>query len=114
MVVWGQRSRIARMVSAKWRAPSTRSSRSADVTTMCARSSLAVTSATGRLTQIERSWQSGLYIAERARARARIAHDHERRVFLFPALANIRTAGFLANRVQAVVAHDLLSGEIAG
>src|ERR1700704_883885 len=41
------------------------------------------------LTRIQRSWQSGLYIAERARARACIAHDHERRVFLLPALANI-------------------------
>ena len=60
-----------------------------------------------RLGRIERARQAGLDVAEGAGARARVAHDHERRVLLFPALADIGTAGFLAHRVQAVGAHDL-------
>ena len=59
-----------------------------------------------RLVRIERARQPGLDIAERAGARACVAHDHEGGVLLVPALADIGAAGLLADRVQAVLAHD--------
>ena len=55
---------------------------------------------------IERPRQARAHIAERAGARAGVAHDHQRRVPLGPALADVGAAGFLAHRVQAVLAHD--------
>ena len=65
------------------------------------------------LVGIERAGQSGLDVAERAGARAGVAHDHEGGVLFLPALADIRAAGLLAHGDEAVVAHDLLRGEIA-
>jgi hypothetical protein len=62
---------------------------------------------------IERTWQAGAHIAERAGARAGVAHDHEGGVLLVPALADIRAAGLLAHGVQAVGAHDGLRVLIA-
>ena len=53
-----------------------------------------------RLVRIERAGQAGLDVAEGAGARAGVAHDHEGRVLLLPALADIGAAGLLAHRVQ--------------
>src|SRR5260370_25777426 len=55
---------------------------------------------------IERPGQAGLDVAERAGARAGIAHDHEGGVLLLRALADVGTAGFLAHRMQRVGADD--------
>src|SRR3954452_13185466 len=62
---------------------------------------------------IERARQPGLHVAERAGARARIAHDHEGRVLLVPALADIGAAGLLAHGVQAVFLDDAVRLAIA-
>jgi hypothetical protein len=43
-----------------------------------------------------------LHVAEAAAARARVAHDHERRLALRPALSAIRTTRLLAHGVEAV------------
>ena len=60
-----------------------------------------------RLERIERARQARAHIAEGAGARAGVAHDHEGGVLLLPALADIGAARLLADRVQAVGAHDL-------
>ncbi len=57
--------------------------------------------------RIEPARQAGLHVAERTGARAGVAHDHEGGVRLVPALADIGAAGFLADRVQAVLADDV-------
>ena len=44
------------------------------------------------LGRIERAGQAGLHVAEGAGARAGVAHDHEGRVLLLPALADIGAA----------------------
>src|SRR4029079_12786141 len=54
------------------------------------------------------------HIAESTGTGAGVAHDHESCVLLLPAFADIRATGLLTHRVQAVVTHDLLGGEIAG
>ena len=108
IVVPGACARMARMVSAKCCAPpSARSSRSTEVTTICARSNFAVASPTcaGSLAS-SAPGKSGLDVAEGAGACAGVAHDHEGGVLLLPALADIRAAGLLAHGVQAVLAHD--------
>jgi hypothetical protein len=56
---------------------------------------------------VKRAGQASLDVAEGAGARAGVAHDHERCVLFFPALADIGTTRFLAHGVQAVGAHDL-------
>src|SRR5712671_1702135 len=66
-----------------------------------------------RLGWIEGAWQTGAHVAERAGARAGVAHDHEGGVLLVPALSDIRAAGLLAHGVQAVCAHDRLRVLIA-
>src|SRR4029079_12454929 len=66
-----------------------------------------------RFVGIERAGKTGFDIAERAGARASVPHDHEGRVFLFPALADVWTSAFLAHGVQSVFAHNLLGGEVA-
>ena len=58
------------------------------------------------LIRIERARQACFDIAEGAGARAGVAHDHEGGVLLLPALADVRAAGLLAYRVQAVGTHD--------
>ena len=52
---------------------------------------------TRRFIRIERTRHAGLDVAEGAGARASVAQDHEGRVLLLPALADIRAAGFLAH-----------------
>src|SRR5947209_13846722 len=59
-----------------------------------------------RLISIKLAGQSRLDVAERAGARARVAHDHEGRVLLLPALADIRAARLLADGDEIILAHD--------
>ena len=66
-----------------------------------------------RLGGIERAGHAGLDVAEGAGAGAGVTHDHEGRVFLLPALANVRATGLFAHGVQAVVTHNFLGSEIA-
>ena len=66
-----------------------------------------------RLIWIERTGQPGLHVAERAGARARVAHDHEGRVLLVPALTDVGATGLLAHGVQAVLLDDALRLAIA-
>src|SRR5690606_37865435 len=47
-------------------------------------------------------------VAERAAARADVAHDHERRGALAEAFTGVRARGFLAHGVQPVLAQDRL------
>jgi hypothetical protein len=47
-------------------------------------------------------------VAERAAPGADVAHDHEGGGALAEALADVRAGGFLAHRVQLVLAQDLL------
>ena len=47
-------------------------------------------------------------VAERATPGALVTHDHERGRALAEAFADVRAGGFLANRVQAVLAQDAL------
>ncbi len=61
-----------------------------------------------RLVRIERIGTSVADVAERAAPRALVAHDHERRGALAEALADVRAARFLADRVQPVLAQDPL------
>ncbi len=61
-----------------------------------------------RLVRIERAGHAGLHVAEGAGARARVAHDHEGRVLLLPALADIGAAGLLADRDETVFLHDAM------
>ena len=51
---------------------------------------------------VERVGQPGPHIAERAGARAGVAHDHEGRVFLLPALADVGAARLLAHGIKLV------------
>jgi hypothetical protein len=66
-----------------------------------------------RLGRIERARQTGLDVAEGAGPRAGVAHDHEGGVLFIPTFPDIGTAGFLTDRVQAVLAHDALGLDIA-
>src|ERR1700685_3357128 len=59
------------------------------------------------LGRIERAREPGLDVAEGASPRAGVAHDHEGGVLLLPALADIRAAGLLADRMHTVLLHDL-------
>ena len=60
-----------------------------------------------RLGGVERAGHSGLDVAERAGPGAGVPHDHEGGVLLVPALADIRAAGLLADRDEAVLLDDL-------
>ena len=62
----------------------------------------------GGLKGIERAGQARPDIAEGAGPRANVAHDHKGRVFFLPALANVRTARFLADRHQPMFPDDFL------
>ena len=55
----------------------------------------------GRLVRIRRLRRAVHDVAVAARARARVAEDHERRGAMMPALADVRAVRFLADRVQA-------------
>ena len=59
-----------------------------------------------RLVGIERHRHAGRDVAEGAGAGADLAHDHEGGVLLVPALADIRAAGFLADRHEIVGLND--------
>ena len=61
-----------------------------------------------RLVRVERQRPPMPDVAERAAARADVAHDHERRRALAEALADIRAGRLLAHRMQVVLAQDLL------
>ena len=61
-----------------------------------------------RLVGVERQRPAVADVAERAAARADVAHDHERRRALAEALADVRARRLLAHRVQLVLAQDLL------
>src|ERR1700732_2494689 len=63
---------------------------------------------TDGLGRIERVRKAGLDIAEGAGARASVAHDHEGRVFFFPALADVGAARLLADGYEAVLLDDFL------
>src|ERR1700675_3663934 len=60
----------------------------------------------GWLIGVERSGRAGGYVAERAGARAGVAHDHHGGVTLRPALADVGAGGFLADGGEAVLAHQ--------
>lgn len=66
-----------------------------------------------RLGRIQRIRQAGLDVAEGTGAGAGVTHDHEGRVLLVPALADVRAARLLAYRVQAVRPHDVAGVGIA-
>ncbi len=67
----------------------------------------------GGLVGVEGAGQAGPHVAECARARAGVAHDHEGGVLLVPALPDIGTARFLAYRVQLMRPHDVAGRRIA-
>src|SRR6478735_11428180 len=60
-----------------------------------------------RLRRVECAGHAGLDVAERAGPGAGVPHDHEGGVLLVPALADIRAAGLLADRDEAVLLDDL-------
>ena len=60
----------------------------------------------GGLFGVERRWQAGAHVAERAGAGAGVAHDHQGGVALGPALADVGAAGLLADGGEAVLFHD--------
>ena len=66
-----------------------------------------------RLRRIERAGQARFHVAECTGARAGIAHDHEGRVLLLPALADVRTARLFAHGMQPMPADDLARLDIA-
>ena len=107
-MVAGAAARMARMVAAKWPAPpSGRSSRSTEVMTTWARPSFATASATrsGSSAASGPGWPVR-DVAEGAGAGAGVAHDHHGGVALRPALADVGAGGFLADRDEAVGAHQ--------
>ena len=58
------------------------------------------------LQRIDLAGHAGLDVAEAAGARADVAQDHHRRVFLGPALADIRARRFLAHGDEVLRAHQ--------
>ena len=104
------------MQSTKWPAPpSRRSSRSTLVmTTYFSFSAAIVLARLQRLVDVERIGPAVADVAERAAPGALVAHDHEGRGALAEALADVRARGFLAHRVQLVLAQDLLDLVEAG
>ena len=67
-----------------------------------------------RLVGVERIGPAVADVAERAAPGALVAHDHEGRGALAEALADVRAGRFLADRVQLVLAQDLLDLVEAG
>ena len=98
-----------RMVCAKCCAPpSARSSRSTEVTTTWARPSLAVASATWAGSFGSSAPGSPVLTLQKAQARVQVSPMIMKvACFLLPALADVGAAGLLADRVQAVLAHDV-------
>src|SRR6266516_3326498 len=58
-----------------------------------------------RLVGVQRARLAGRDLAEVAAPGAHLAADQERGLAVFPALEDVRAAGFLADRVQALAAH---------
>ena len=108
IVVAGAAARMARMVAAKWAAPP-----SGQVVAVhrgdddMASPSFATASATraGSSSASGPGWPVR-DVAEGAGAGAGVAHDHHGGVTLRPALADVRAGGFLADRDEAVGAHQ--------
>src|SRR6266404_6967237 len=67
-----------------------------------------------RLFGIEWQRTSVSYVAERTAARAKLAHDHERRRAFAEALADVRTGRFFANGMEIVLPQDALDVVKAG
>src|SRR5678815_77333 len=65
------------------------------------------------LERVDRARHSGLHVAEGTGAGACVAEDHHGRVLLGPALADIRTSGFLAHRRKTEIAHQLARRMVA-
>jgi hypothetical protein len=61
-----------------------------------------------RLVHVQRVGPAVADVAERAAAGALVAHDHEGGRALAEAFADVGAGGFLAHRVQVVLAQDLL------
>ncbi len=61
-----------------------------------------------RFVLVQRVRPAVAHVAERAAARALVAHDHERGRALAEAFADVGAGGLLAHRVQLVLAQDLL------
>ena len=103
-------ARTARMQSTKCCAPpSRRSSRSTLViTTYLSVSAAIVSREVARLLGIQRERPAVRHVAERAAARAQVAHDHEGGGAVAEALADVRAGRFLAHGVQLLLAQDLL------
>ena len=108
MLASGRASRIAWMVAAKCAAPpSSRSSRSTDVTTTCdKRERRNRVGDACRLARVDRPRLASAHIAEGARPGAGVAEDHEGRMALLPALADIRARGLFADGGEASLPQD--------
>ncbi|MNV80510.1 hypothetical protein D3C71_1741190 [compost metagenome] len=61
----------------------------------------------GRLFRVQGLRQAGLDVAEGAGARAGVAHDHQGGLLLAPALADVGTGRFFADRHQPLGANNL-------
>ena len=61
-----------------------------------------------RLVAVELGGLAGVDLAEVAAARALVAADEEGGLAVFPALVDVGAAGLLADRVQALAAHERL------
>ena len=90
-----------------------RSSRSTEVITTCFRPIFSTASATRAGSGVERVRPAGGDVAEGAGPGADLAHDHHGGVALRPALADVRAARLLADRHQAVLAHDVAGALVA-
>ncbi len=65
-----------------------------------------------RLAGIDLAGPAVRHGAVRARARADVAKDHERRGTVIPALADVRTARVLADGMQVQLAHQVLEAQV--
>src|SRR5690606_39229744 len=66
------------------------------------------------LVAVEHGRAAGLDVAEAAGAGAGVAQDHDGGDAAGPALAHVRAAGLLADRVQLVLGHDVAQALVAG
>ena len=109
IVVPGAAARMARMMAAKWPAPpSGRSSRSTEVMTTCAQAELrhGIGDA-GGFVGVERGRAGRCATLQNAQARVQVSPMIIMVAWRWrPALADVGAGGFLADRDQAVVAHQ--------
>ena len=78
------------------------------MTTYFSFSAAIVSRQVARLLGVERIGPAVRHVAERAAARAQVAHDHEGGGAVAEAFADVRARRFLAHGVQLVLAQDLL------